>query len=85
MRHIVPGSVTLTCLVSNKGGECRWQKDGKVRHSLLYCQLLIMIVQPVGMYPGKYSLSSSPGDCSLSLQEVDIRLDDGQWQCQVTI
>ena len=46
---------------------------------------LIMIVQPVGMYPGKYSLSSSPGDCSLSLQEVDIRLDDGQWQCQVTI
>ena len=42
-----------------------------------------MIVQPVGMYPGKYSLSSSPGDCSLSLQEVDIRLDDGQWQCQV--
>ena len=26
-----PGNqVTLTCLVQNKGGECRWQKDGKV-------------------------------------------------------
>ena len=24
------GSVTFTCLVQNKGGECRWQKDGKV-------------------------------------------------------
>ena len=24
------GEVTFTCLVLNKGGECRWQKDGKV-------------------------------------------------------
>ena len=63
-----PGSVTLTCLVTNKGGECRWQKDGK----------------PVGMHPGKYSLAPAEGDCSLSIQDVDIRLDDGQWQCQVT-
>ena len=66
--NICPGSVTLTCLVTNKGGECRWQKDGK----------------PVGMYPGKYSLATAEGDCSLIIQDVDIRLDDGQWACQVT-
>jgi len=62
------GSVTFTCLVQNKGGECRWQKDGK----------------PVGMYPGKYELSKSEGDCSISIRDVDIRIDDGDWQCQVT-
>ena len=65
---ICPGSVTLTCLVTNQGGECRWQKDGK----------------PVGMYPGKYSPAEAEGDCSLSILDVDLRLDDGQWQCQVT-
>ena len=28
-----PGDqVTLSCLVQNKGGECRWQKDGKVTY-----------------------------------------------------
>ena len=24
------GNTSLTCLVENMGGECRWQKDGKV-------------------------------------------------------
>ena len=47
--------------------------------------VIIMIVsQPVGMYPGKYSLSQSSGDCSLTIQNVDISLDDGDWECQVT-
>ncbi len=30
--EVNPGSnVLLTCRVDNIGGECRWQKDGKVR------------------------------------------------------
>ena len=36
------------------------------------------------MYPGKYSVSQSSGDCSLTIQNVDISLDDGEWECQVT-
>ena len=35
------------------------------------------------MYPGKYSVSRSDGDCSLTVHRVDIKLDDGLWQCQV--
>ena len=41
------------------------------------------ILQPVGMYPGKYRLSDSEGDCSLTIYNVDISIDDGEWQCQV--
>ena len=37
------------------------------------------------MYPGKYTLSEAEGDCSLTVHDVDIRLDDGHWQCQVII
>jgi len=35
--EVTPGhNTSLTCLVNNLGGECRWQKDGKVRsYSLL--------------------------------------------------
>ena len=71
---VAPGSnVTLACLVSNMGtqAECRWQKNGK----------------PVGLFSGKYSLPASatqPGDCSLTIARVDLMLDDGEWQCQVT-
>ena len=46
--------------------------------------MMMMMLQPVGMYPGKYSLSPSPGDCSLTIHNVDISLDDGAWECQVT-
>ena len=46
--------------------------------------MMMMILQPVGMYPGKYSLSPAPGDCSLTIHNVDISLDDGAWECQVT-
>ena len=50
-------------------GECRWSKAGK----------------PVGMFGGKYELrgDTGAGDCSLTLHTVDLRIDDGQWQCQV--
>ena len=70
---VAPGSnTTLSCLVMNMGSqaECRWQRDGK----------------PVGLFPGKYSLppSTPPGDCSLTIARVDLLLDDGEWQCQVT-
>jgi len=68
---VPPGdNATLACRVQNMGGECRWQKNNK----------------PVGLFQGKYSLSSEAegGDCSLTIAGVDLRLDDGEWQCQVT-
>jgi hypothetical protein len=35
--EVTPGhNTSLTCIVINLGGECRWQKDGKVRS----CSLL---------------------------------------------
>ena len=66
---VPPGdNATLACLVKNMGGECRWQKNGK----------------PVGLFPGKYSLPvGEEGDCSLTIARVDLRIDDGEWQCQV--
>eukprot|EP00094_Tigriopus_californicus_P013464 TCALIF_13024-PA protein Name:"Similar to KIRREL Kin of IRRE-like protein 1 (Homo sapiens)" AED:0.12 eAED:0.13 QI:0/0.83/0.76/0.92/0.91/1/13/506/759 len=69
--EVNPGAdATLTCVVENIGGDCRWQKDGK----------------PVGIYEGKYQWSSTPnlGDCSLDVLEVNITYDDGLWECQVT-
>jgi len=68
---VPPGdNATLACIVKNMGGECRWQKNGK----------------PIGLFPGKYSLpvTSKGGDCSLTIARVDLRIDDGEWQCQVT-
>ena len=52
-------------------GECRWSKGGK----------------PVGMFGGKYEMrgATDQGDCSLTLYSLDLRIDDGQWQCQVTL
>ena len=70
---VVPGTnTTLECLVENMGdhAECRWQKNGK----------------PVGLFPEKYSLPTPmiAGNCSLTISGVDLVLDDGEWQCQVT-
>jgi len=64
------GNAELRCVIDSIGGECRWQKDGK----------------PIGLYNGKYEWASRPGsgDCSLKLMEVDIKFDDGLWECQVT-
>ena len=41
----------------------------------------------MGMFGGKYELrgDTGAGDCSLTLHTVDLRIDDGQWQCQVGI
>ena len=60
----------MPCLVQNKKGECRWEKDG----------------DPVGMYPTKYEWAGSPeeGDCSLRILDASLEFDDGVWQCQVT-
>ena len=57
------------CLV-HQVGECRWSKGGK----------------PVGMWGGKYELlgDTGAGDCSLTIVATDLRIDDGQWQCQVS-
>ena len=69
------GQVIMPCIVLNKRGECRWERDG----------------QPVGIHPGKYEwagastdASSDPGDCSLRILDASLDFDDGVWQCQVT-
>jgi len=66
---VAPGhNTSLTCMVDNMAGECRWQKGGK----------------PVGLFPGKYSVPGRKGDCSLAISNVDLRIDDGEWECQIT-
>ena len=69
--EVNPGeAVVLGCRVENKGGECRWEKDGS----------------PVGLFPSKYEWAGdvSAGDCSLLVLEASSEYDDGVWQCQVT-
>ena len=68
---VAPGSeARLPCFVENKAGECRWSLEGK----------------PVGMFEGKYEMRGDRegGDCSLTVSSVDLKIDDGGWQCQVT-
>ena len=38
------------------------------------------------MFGGKYEMrgATDQGDCSLTLYSLDLRIDDGQWQCQVS-
>lgn len=64
------GEVVMRCVIRNKGGDCRWEKDGS----------------PMGLFPGKYEWAGDvgAGDCSLRIFEADIQYDDGVWQCQVT-
>ena len=69
------GQVIMPCIVLNKRGECRWERDG----------------QPVGIHPGKYEWagaskgpSTDPGDCSLKILDSSLEFDDGVWQCQIT-
>ena len=64
------GTIVLPCVIINKKGECRWERDGT----------------PVGIYPQKYEWASSPenGDCSLRILDANLEYDDGVWQCQVT-
>ena len=69
------GQVVMPCIVLNKRGECRWEKDA----------------QPVGIHPGKYEWAATskgsspdPGDCSLRVLDANLEFDDGVWQCQVT-
>ena len=70
--EVNPGSsVTLTCLVDGKRGDCRWE-----RNSL-----------PVGAYPGKYEWAGdrASGDCSLRISEASIDYDSGEWVCQAWV
>ena len=62
--------VLLPCLVRNKAGECRWEKDGT----------------PVGMYEDKYEWAGDveKGDCTIRVLEASEEYDTGVWQCQVT-
>ena len=60
----------LMCLVRNKVGECRWEKDGT----------------PVGMFEGKYEWAGNilSGDCGLVVSDARAEYDNGSWLCQVT-
>ena len=68
------GDVIIPCVILNKRGECRWERDG----------------QPVGIHPGKYmwanhnGSATESGDCSLKILDANLEFDDGVWQCQVT-
>ena len=68
------GDVIVPCIIINKKGECRWERDG----------------QPVGIHPGKYIWANpdegaaESGDCSLKILDANLEFDDGVWQCQVT-
>jgi len=69
--EVNPGEeVVLLCQVENKGGECRWEKDGN----------------PVGIFKDKYEWAGdvSSGNCSLRILDSSSEYDDGVWQCQVT-
>ena len=63
-------TVLLPCIVRNKVGECRWEKDGT----------------PLGMYEEKYEMAGSieSGDCTLRIRDASEEYDTGVWQCQVT-
>ncbi|TRY72566.1 hypothetical protein TCAL_06514 [Tigriopus californicus] len=64
------GSFVLPCVISEKRGQCRWEKDGA----------------PVGLQDSKYEWAGNPdtGDCSLRVLAAELQYDDGVWQCQVT-
>ena len=38
----------------------------------------------MGLFPGKYSVAMVKGDCSLTISNVDLKIDDGEWECQVS-
>ena len=72
-REVNPGdTVILPCVIQNKVGECRWEKNGN----------------PVGMYLEKYDWAKidevADGDCSLRVSNASYEYDNGIWQCQVT-
>lgn len=71
-RYIVAAGadVRLRCLIRQRQGECFWMRNNKA----------------VGQIRGKYAFSRAPddGDCSLSIRNASVQMDDGQWQCQVT-
>ncbi|XP_040581956.1 irregular chiasm C-roughest protein isoform X1 [Lepeophtheirus salmonis] len=64
------GSIIMKCIIANKIGECRWEKNGT----------------PVGIYKSKYEWYKTPetGDCSLKIYDASLEFDDAVWQCQIT-
>eukprot|EP00095_Tigriopus_kingsejongensis_P003892 maker-scaffold597_size128559-snap-gene-0.8 protein:Tk03892 transcript:maker-scaffold597_size128559-snap-gene-0.8-mRNA-1 annotation:"hypothetical protein DAPPUDRAFT_54063" len=64
------GTLVLPCVISDKEGQCRWEKDGAA----------------VGLHETKYEWAGNPdtGDCSLRVLDAELEFDDGVWQCQVT-
>lgn len=68
--HVLLGrDIRLRCLVRNRQGECVWLRNGRV-------------LAPIAK---KYAFTRAPedGDCSLTISNASVSLDDGRWQCQV--
>ena len=64
-------SLTLGCVVAEKGGVCSWEKDGV----------------PIGHYDDKYIWNNKAGgseDCSLTILDISPAYDAGVWVCQVS-
>ena len=70
-QEVNPGEIAmLTCIIANKEGECRWEREGR----------------PIGMFRDKYEWAGDrgQGDCSLLVRDADTEWDDGNWQCSVS-
>ena len=70
-QEVNPGEIAmLTCIITNKEGECRWERGGV----------------PIGMFRDKYEWAGdrAQGDCSLLVRDADTEWDDGSWQCSVS-
>ena len=70
-QEVNPGEIAmLTCIITNKEGECRWEREGV----------------PIGMFRDKYEWAGDleTGNCSLVILDASAEYDDGVWQCQVT-
>jgi hypothetical protein len=37
------------------------------------------------MEVGKYEMRGGKGDCTLTLLTVEMKIDDGIWECQVSV
>ena len=54
-------------------------QNGDICIERIFC-----LLQPVGMFTGKYEMrGEGRGDCSLTVLNVDLKFDDGLWECQV--
>ena len=83
--------VKLKCVIANFGSQsqCRWQKDFKpvglfsgkysIDRDSQMTGMMCMCMFNCGVIVLMFS-----GDCSITINNVDGELDEGQWQCGAT-